>query len=376
MKEVNYLKNVLKKEFCMGKNKIDADFFLGIDKWILFPTLILLIIGIFGVFSASTRPDEKYDILIKKHLIFCILGFIIIFIFSNLSIKNIIIFSIFFFFISILLSISAILFFPEMKGASRWIKVFSFSFQPTEILKPTFVILSALLLGRYKSKNDFSLLLNLILFSSITLILFIQPDFGMFILIFSVWIIQIISSNLEKNKIFPILSLFTMIILCGYFFLDHVKFRINNFLFPSIGDNYQINKSLESFSSGGISGKGIGKGEVSKSLPDAHSDFIFALIGEELGFITLLIIISLFLVIHIRIFQISRYTNNFFTMNALTGLANILFFQTVINISSSLNLLPTKGMTLPFISYGGSSLISCSIVIGFVLALIRSTKNV
>ena len=97
MKEVNYLKNVLKKEFCMGKNKIDADFFLGIDKWILFPTLILLIIGIFGVFSASTRPDEKYDILIKKHLIFCILGFIIIFIFSNLSIKNIIIFSIFFF---------------------------------------------------------------------------------------------------------------------------------------------------------------------------------------------------------------------------------------------------------------------------------------
>jgi len=262
-----------------------------------------------------------------------------------------------------------------MKGASRWMKIFNFSFQPTEILKPTFVVLSALLLGRYKSKNDFSFLLNISLFSLITLILLKQPDFGMFVLIFIVWMIQIVSSNLEKNKIIPIIVIFFLIFLSSYFVFDHVQFRINNFFFSNVGDNYQITKSLESFASGGVLGKGLGNGVISKNLPDAHSDFIFALIAEEFGYVTSFLIICLFLIIHFRIYLLTKKTNNFFTINALTGLGNILFFQTIINISSSLNLLPTKGMTLPFISYGGSSLISSSILIGFILALLKSNKN-
>ncbi len=350
-------------------------FFFGIDKWIFFSTLVLLVIGIFGVFSASTRPDEKYDILIKKHLIFSLIGIFIIITLSKISIKNLIIISISFFLISLILSFSTIIFFPEMKGANRWIKIFDFSFQPTEILKPCFIILSALLLGRYKSKNDFSFILNISLFGIITLILLKQPDFGMFILIFLVWIIQIVSSNLEKNKIIPIIGTFFFIFISSYFIFDHVKFRINNFLFSDVGDNYQITKSLESFESGGLIGKGLGNGIISKNLPDAHSDFIFALIGEEFGYITSFLIICLFLGIHYRVYFFSRYASNFFTINALTGLGNILFFQTIINISSSLNLSPTKGMTLPFISYGGSSLISSCILIGFILSLIRSIKN-
>tara|TARA_B100000579_G_scaffold429514_1_gene441374 strand:+ start:558 stop:1640 length:1083 start_codon:yes stop_codon:yes gene_type:complete len=349
--------------------------FSGIDKWILFSILLLITIGIFGVFSASTRPDEKYDILIKKHLIFCIFGVFILFCISRFSLKNVIITSIAFFIISLILAASTIIFFPEMKGANRWIKLSNFSFQPTEVLKPSFVVLSALLLGRYKSKNDFSFLLNIFLFSVITIILLKQPDFGMFILIFIVWIMQIVSSNLEKNKIIPIIVIFSLVCIFCYFFLDHVQFRINNFFFSNVGDNYQITKSLESFASGGVLGKGLGNGVISKNLPDAHSDFIFALIGEEFGYITSIFIIFLFLVIHLRIYLLIKITNNFFIINSLTGLGNILFFQTIINISSSLNLLPTKGMTLPFISYGGSSLISSSILIGFILALIRSTKN-
>ena len=349
--------------------------FSGIDKWIFFSILLLITIGIFGVFSASTRPDEKYDVLIKKHLIFCLIGVFILFCISRFSLKNVIITSVVFFIISLILAASTIIFFPEMKGANRWIKLSNFSFQPTEVLKPSFVILSALLLGRYKSKNDFSFLLNIFLFSVITIILLKQPDFGMFILIFIVWIMQIISSNLEKNKIIPILAVFSLVFIFSYFFLDHVQFRINNFFFSNVGDNYQITKSLESFASGGVLGKGLGNGVISKNLPDAHSDFIFALIGEEFGYITSIFIICLFLVIHLRIYLLIKITNNFFIINSLTGLGNVLFFQTIINISSSLNLLPTKGMTLPFISYGGSSLISSSILIGFILALIRSTKN-
>ena len=214
-----------------------------------------------------------------------------------------------------------------MKGANRWIKLSNFSFQPTEVLKPSFVILSALLLGRYKSKNDFSFLLNIFLFSVITIILLKQPDFGMFILIFIVWIMQIISSNLEKNKIIPIIAIFNLVFIFSYFFLDHVQFRINNFFFSNVGDNYQITKSLESFASGGVLGKGLGNGVISKNLPDAHSDFIFALIGEEFGYITSIFIICLFLVIHLRIYLLIKITNNFFIINSLTGLGNILFFS-------------------------------------------------
>ena len=253
------------------------------DLFIFLPILFLISIGIFGIFSVSMRLDEKFEFLIKKHIIFCLMGLIIIFTFSRLSIKNVILISIILFIICIFLSISTIFFFPETKGASRWIILFNFSFQPTEILKPTFVILSSLLLGRYKSKRDFSFILNITLFGLISLILLSQPDFGMFILFFCVWIIQILNSNIEKKVILPIIFMFLLAFVLSYIHLDHVKFRIDNFLFSNVGDNYQISKSLESFSNGGLFGQGIGNGIVSKNLPDAHSDFIYALIGEEFG---------------------------------------------------------------------------------------------
>ena len=158
-------------------------------------------------------------------------------------------------------------------------------------------------------------------------------------------------------------------------FLDHVRFRINNFLFGNIGDNYQINKSLESFANGGLFGQGLGNGNISKSLPDAHSDFIFALIGEEFGIFAIIIIICLYLMIYLRIFFICQKANNFFVLNSTLGLGNIFIFQTIINISTSINLLPTKGMTLPFISYGGSSFLSSAIIIGFIMVLLKVIKN-
>ena len=345
------------------------------DLLIFLPIIFLIIIGIFGIFSISMRIDGKYDFLIKKHLIFCFVGVIMIFYFSKISIKNLIFSSIILFTISFILSIATIFFFPETKGASRWIKLFNFSLQPTEILKPSFVILSSLLLGRYNNKKDFSFLLNIILFRLISLILLSQPDFGMFILFFCVWILQVLNSNLEKKIIFPILGLFFLTFVLSYLFIDHVRFRIDNFLFPTIGDNYQITKSLESFANGGLFGQGIGNGTVSKNLPDAHSDFIYALIGEEFGFITAFSILIFYIIIYIRIYFVSKITKNLFILNSLTGLGNILIFQTIINISSSLNLLPTKGMTLPFISYGGSSIISSSLVVGFILTLIKNAKN-
>ena len=356
------------------KNSL-LNFFSNLDKFIFVSVILLMFVGIFAVFSASTRVDEKYDLLFKKHLIFCFLGFFIICFLSSFSIKNLIFISIFFFGFSLILSLSTIIFFPETKGASRWIKVLGFSFQPSEIIKPSFIVVSSLLLSRFKTKNDLSFIINVFIFVLIGLILLKQPDFGMFLLLFLVWIIQIFNSKLDVKFLIPIILFFTGVFATSYILLDHVRFRINNFLFGNIGDNYQINKSLESFANGGLFGQGLGNGNISKSLPDAHSDFIFALIGEEFGILAIFIIICLYLIIYLRVFLICNKANNFFVLNSTLGLGNIFIFQTIINISTSINLLPTKGMTLPFISYGGSSFLSSAIIIGFIMVLLKVIKN-
>ena len=354
--------------------KTRLNIFNDLDKWIFLPALVLLLIGIFAVFSASTRIDEKYDLLFKKHLIFCTLSLFLIFFLSKLSLKNLIILSIFFFLISFVM-LTTTIFFSETKGASRWIEIFGFSFQPSEILKPSFVIISSLLLSRYKAKGDLSFLINLIIFVLISILLLKQPDFGMFLLISFVWLIQILNTKLNLKFVLIIISSFLLVFILSYLSLDHVRFRINNFFFSNIGDNYQITKSLESFANGGFFGQGLGNGVISKNLPDAHSDFIYALIGEEFGFLTVFFIILLYMTLYLRVFIIAHNTKNFFIFNSITGLTNIVIFQAIINISSSLNILPTKGMTLPLISYGGSSLISSSIIVGFILVLIRMLKN-
>ena len=356
------------------KNYIINSYY-NLDKFIFFSVIILMFVGVFAVFSASTRIDEKYDLLFKKHLVFCFLGFFMICFLSRLSVKNLIFISIFFFCFSLFLSLSTIIFFSETKGASRWIKVLGFSFQPSEIIKPSFIVISSLLLSRFKTKNDLSFFINVFIFFLIGLILLKQPDFGMFLLLFLVWIIQIFNSKLDIKILTPIILIFFGVFVTSYFLLDHVRFRINNFLFDDVGDNYQIKKSLESFANGGVFGQGLGNGEISKSLPDAHSDFIFALIGEEFGILTIIIIVCLYLAIYLRIFFVCQKTNNFFVLNSTLGLGNIFIFQTIINISTSINLLPTKGMTLPFISYGGSSFLSNAIIIGFIMVLLKVAKN-
>jgi cell division protein FtsW len=349
-----------------------------LDKCIFVPTLILLLLGVISIFSISQHLGGKFNfssnILLKKHLIFCAVGIFAIVLISRLSLKSLIIFSFLLFFLGLILSIIAIFFFPETKGANRWIKFLGFSFQPSELLKPSFIIISAVLLGRYKRKNDYSILVNILALAIISSLLILQPDFGMFILIFCAWLIQLLTSNIKIKIILPILISFLLVFIISFFSLDHVKFRIMNFFFSEIGDNYQITKSLKSFSNGGLFGQGIGEGSIAKNLPDAHSDFIFAVIAEELGGLIALFILTMYLVLYIRTHYISQKSNNFFIITSLTGLSNILIFQAIINISSTLNIIPTKGMTLPFISYGGSSIISCSLIIGFILLLIKENK--
>ena len=223
--------------------------------------------------------------------------------------------------------VAAIFFFPETKGANRWIKFYNFSFQPSELLKPSFIVLSAVLLGRYKIKNDYSFFLNILCLIIISSLLILQPDFGMFILIFAVWLIQILSSNINLKIIIPIVLSFILVFLLCFFTLEHVKFRIMNFFFSEVGDNYQISKSLDSFENGGLFGKGIGEGTIAKNLPDVHSDFIFALIGEELGGFFAILIIGVYIAMYVRIHIISQRSNNFFHCHRTDWISKYFYFS-------------------------------------------------
>ena len=347
----------------------------SLDKWILSSTFILIIIGIFLILTSTDafirRNEINNNFLFTKHLLLVPIASLVILSTSTLSIKNLVSFSIFIFLVFSILSIVPIIENNSVKGASRWLYFNSFSIQPSEFLKPSFFVLSATLLSRYKKKNDYSFNISILLTTFVGIILFAQPDIGMLVLIFTTWFLLLVISGISSLFLVSV-SLFGMsIFILAYFLLDHVKFRIHSFLFEDVGDSYQILKSIKSFSSGGFFGKGLGEGEVSKNLPDSYSDFIFSVAAEELGFFFICFIILLYIVIFFRCIYLAYYQNNLFIFLALTSLSILFIMQSMINILSTINLIPTKGMTLPFLSYGGSSLISSSMTIGFILSLVK-----
>ena len=346
---------------------------LSLDRWIVFSIILLMIIGIFLILSSSSIYANRLDIsenyLIKRHLFILPICICIIIALTNFSVEKIVIFSFITFSVSLVLSIIPNFVFNEIKGASRWISLYGFSIQPSEFLKPTFVIVTATLLSRFQKKKDNSLKINIFLLSLIGLVLFFQPDFGMFLLILLTWFSQLILFGVSKKTIFFLLLLSLIFIILAYVALDHVRFRIDNYFQPDTGDNYQVHKSIDSFTNGGFFGQGLGAGEVSHYLPDVYSDFILSLAAEELGLISVLVVVILYSFIFYRSIYHSTRKNDIFYFLSISGLAIIFILQTMINIFSTLNLIPTKGMTLPFLSYGGSSLISCAILIGFILSL-------
>ena len=348
---------------------------LSLDRWIVFSIMLLMIVGIFLILSSSSIYANRLEIsenyLIKRHLFLLPICISIMIILTNLSVEKIVIFSFITFSVSLALSIIPNFMSYEIKGASRWINLYGLSIQPSEFLKPTFVVVTATLLTRFQKKKDNSLKINVFVLCLIGIVLFFQPDFGMFLLILLTWLSQLILFGVSKKIIFLLLLLSLIILILAYVSLDHVKFRIDSFFQSATGDNYQIHKSIDSFTNGGFFGQGLGAGEVSHYLPDVYSDFILSLAAEELGLIFVLIVVILYTLIFYRSIYHSTRENDLFYFLSIAGLAIIFILQTMINIFSTLNLIPTKGMTLPFLSYGGSSLISCAILIGFILSLSR-----
>ena len=338
-----------------------------IDKINFILISILLMVGIILSFSLN-----ESSLFFNKHLVFAISSFFIMIFLSSLEPKTLRRVSLFFFIVFIFALVIVLLFDNEIKGSNRWLKFLGFSLQPSEFIKPFYFILSAWLIIQGINGRQYYLLVLIISFLLISSLIILQPDFGMTFLIFLTFFCQLFIAGLSIFLV--IFSLFAILLLSffSYYFFDHVQKRIDLFFNSNSGGFEQIDYSLRAFKNGGWFGKGPGQGILKEKIPDANTDFIFAVAGEELGFIFCSIIILLILTIIIRFLLKLLKMQDPFIIISIVGLTCCFGLQSLINIFSSLSIIPTKGMTLPFISYGGSSMISSSILFGFLLAL---TKN-
>jgi cell division protein FtsW len=260
----------------------------------------------------------------------------------------------------------------EIKGARRWINLPGVSLQPSEFVKPTFAIVAAWLFAEQKERPGFpGNAISMALFLGLIAMLVKQPDLGMAVVVALVWFAQFFMAGLRLYWVAGGLIAGIGGLAGAYLWLPHVTSRINRFLDPVPGDNYQVNRSLEAFANGGLWGRGPGEGTVKDHLPDAHADFVFAVAGEEFGLIACLAIVGVFAFVVLRGFSRLLQEGNLFVLLSATGLLIQFGLQAVINMASTLHLIPTKGMTLPFVSYGGSSMLALALGMGMMLALTR-----
>jgi len=260
----------------------------------------------------------------------------------------------------------------EIKGATRWLQLGGFSLQPSEFAKPGFAVLAAWFFSMRKLDDHFpGYALATGLFTIVAGLLLLQPDVGMTLVIAAIWGVEFFVAGLPLVFVAGLAMLMLGGSVGAYFTFDHVRSRVDRFLDPEAGIGYQVARSLDAFRNGGWAGRGPGEGRVKEVLPDAHADFIFAVAGEEFGLIACLIVLALFVFVVLRGFSRVLKDQDLFVLLAVTGLLTQFALQALINMASTVNLMPPKGMTLPFISYGGSSTLALGLGLGMVLALTR-----
>ncbi len=334
--------------------------------------ILILSLGFTGLILSFSMNDY---FSINRHSIFFMISLGLLFVIADLDNKNIRRLSLFAFILLLLLMLLILFLDYEVKGAKRWIQIFNFTLQPSEIIKPIFVILSAWCISKSIEDKKFYLPI-LFLFCLILLsLILMQPDLGMTVLVSATFFCQLFVAGLSIYLVILAFLFIVTISVFSYVIFDHVQSRINSFLGGLGGsDTYQIDLSIKAFKNGGFFGKGPGQGILKERIPDANTDFIFAVAGEELGFIFCLFIILIILAIIVRSLLNVLKLQDPYKILAISGLICSFGLQCLINIFSSLGLIPTKGMTLPFVSYGGSSMISVALLFGFLLSL-TNKKN-
>ena len=358
----------------------------NLDKSIFLLITLLFAIGLF--FSlvstsliASDRLNTNSYSFFFKHLIYIFIGIFIIFVFSSLSTDQLLKYSIILFFISLISLILVPVIGIEVKGSKRWIDLFFLPrFQPIEVLKPFLIITLATILASNRITSlYFKYLLSIIVISIISLLLIIQPDIGQTLLVVFSWVTLIFTSGINIFFLFgfSLLLLFFltyMVIFVPKF--DYIQGRIFSFFNRDTGlHNFQSDKAIESIISGGFFGKGIGEGTLKNRVPEAHTDYIISVISEEFGVVAIILILILFLVLIYMIFKKLNYEKSEKIKLILIGCISLILMQATIHIGVNIRLFPTTGMTLPFLSYGGSSIVSISILSGMILNLTKRKVN-
>jgi cell division protein FtsW len=347
-----------------------------VDRWSLSALLALMAVGVMLSMTASPAVAVRigYDPMhfVKRHLLAVPVSLAIMFAVSLLSPRRVRRFAFVLFGVAMVMLIATLVIGMEIKGARRWINVAGLGIQPSELVKPTFAIVAAWLFAEQRRRPGFQgNLISGVLFVAIIGILIKQPDIGMAVVVAAVWFAQFFMAGLRFYWLGIGLVSGASLMFAAYEWVPHVTDRINRFLDPGTGDSYQVRRSLEAFVAGGIWGKGPGEGTVKDVLPDAHADFVFAVAGEEFGLIACVLIVGLFAFIVLRGLSRLLEEQDQFVLLAATGLLLQFGLQAVINMASELRLIPTKGMTLPFLSYGISSMLALALGMGMLLALTR-----
>jgi cell division protein FtsW len=350
-----------------------------LDWWFLIYILALIAAGMWLTLTASPAVAERLGLesyyFAKRQIIFLALGIVTVVGTSFLNVVTIRRMAIILLPVFLLLLALTLLVGPEYKGSTRWLQFSGFTIQPSEFLKPLFIVVTAWLLSSdLKDKHLPAKHISTALWLIVVLFLLSQPDYGQTLLISAVWLGQMALAGLPFIWIGTAAAVGLSGLFVAYLFVPHISSRINGFLFPENNDTYQTDKALDAFANGGMFGQGPGEGMVKMTLPDAHTDYIFAVAGEEFGAIACLVIIGLFTVIVVRGLMRQLEEEDPFIMLAVSGLLMQFGLQAVINMGVNLALLPSKGMTLPFISYGGSSMLALALGIGMVLALTRKKQ--
>lgn len=347
-----------------------------VDRWTLAALAAIVAIGAMLTLAASPPVAERLGFdafhFARRQFVFLGLAAAITFGTSFLSYRGVRRLGLVCFAVATTLTAATLFIGPEIKGATRWLQYRSFSLQPSEFIKPSFAILAAWLFSAQRLDGRFpGYAISTALFLAVAALLLLQPDVGMTMVVAAIWSVQFFIAGLPLLLVIAIGFLFLGASVGIYFAFAHVQARVDRFLDPAAGEGYQVSRALEAFYNGGWAGRGPGEGRVKEVLPDAHADFIFAVAGEEFGLILCLILVALFTFVVLRGFSRALKDNDLFGLLAVSGLLVQFAIQAIINMASNINLMPPKGMTLPFVSYGGSSTLALALGMGMVLALTR-----
>jgi cell division protein FtsW len=356
-------------------NSLLGRWWWSVDRWTLGAIGVLIGCGYILMLAASPAVAERIgasrDMFILKQVVFLAMAGLIVVLISMLSPRDIKRLAIVGCLIALALTAATMVIGMEIKGARRWISLPGMSVQPSEFLKPCFAVTAAWLLSEGKKSPRFpGMVLACGVCALILLLLKAQPDIGMLAVVTVVFLVQLYIAGLPLSLVGIGMGMIGVASVMAYTFMPHVHKRFDEF-WKGSGDHYQIDRALEAFGNGGFLGRGAGEGRVKDILPDAHADFVFAVAGEEFGLLVCVFILSVFAFIVLRGLLRLLRVQDLFVVLSCTGLVTGFGLQAFVNMASTLGLIPTKGMTLPFISYGGSSVVAVALGMGMLLALTR-----